>query len=154
MRDAYGERIQEGAGKAHVGGHIHHQHAHESVIAHGHDQRDDDAHERNRFLAHPENGPREGKKHRQRDKHENVPLADSGDEPLDARLHRPGRVQQPEGSAHDQDEDDDAGLLHEPVIDGRQHLPRLRDGIDLTYCPPGTNQVRTAQRAMMTAMMT
>ena len=24
----------------------------------------------------------------------------------------------------------DDGLLHEPVIDGRQHLPGLRDGID------------------------
>ena len=56
LRNPYREGIEEGAGKADVGGHIHDQQTHDGIVAHRNDQRHDDAHEGNGLLAHAEDG--------------------------------------------------------------------------------------------------
>ncbi len=116
--DSDGERIQEGGGKADVGRHIHDEHAHQGIIPHGHHQRNHDPHERNRLLAHAENRSGEGEQDGDGDEHPLVPPANPGDEAADACRDGSRRIEQPEGPANDEDEDDDPRLLDEPVIDG------------------------------------
>ena len=142
LSDADGEGIEHGSREADVRREIAHADAGDAVVTERDGQGNDDGRESDGFFTHAENCTEESeKKHDQHD--DQVPdtdFAEKGmlfqtgglpDESFYAGIDGFRAVDDPEGTADDQDKGDDPGLLLQTFEDGGEDLPGLRFGRDV-----------------------
>ena len=120
-----------------MGRHIAHADADNRVVAHLDGQRDEHDDEGKRLLAHAEHGPEQAEQHH--DRGDDKPVGTLASPAASAQPPQEGHhapvdgvavVQNPESPAHDEDEDDDVGLVAKAVEERREDLPGLWGGVD------------------------
>ena len=136
LGDTDRKRVEDRARETHVRRDIDHAKTRNRVVSHRDGQRDDDDHEGQCLLAHPEYRPEQAEKddHQRDDNiiHPNPPqkaitleASRRPQEREDARVDRPAAVHYLKGATNNQEKSDDTRLLLEAVEQDTKHLPAL-----------------------------
>jgi len=135
--DTYGKRIEQRSGESEGCGHVTHINAGYGIVPHFDGKGNKNDYKGYGLFAHPKGGSEYAEQQNNQrnneivhsqtpDKPVALELAGSFQEGQNSNINGFAVVHNPECSAYHQDKNDDIGLIHKSVEEGREYLPRLR----------------------------